>query len=201
MAERGRMAHRIAAAGLVLAALAAAGCGEFVRSQGRSPVQLVIRSLVAARGSSPNELQPTLRSDVLTNGSVFNDFGQVTLALVLKNPGVGATPNQPSPLNEVTITRYRVVYRRTDGRNTPGSDVPYPIDSAMTFTVPATGEVSAGFQIVRHSQKQEAPLAALAANNDIISTVAEVSFFGRDQAGNDVSAVGSIGIDFGNFAD
>jgi len=28
-----------------------------------------------------------------------------------------------------------------------------------------------------------------------------VTFYGRDQAGNDVSATGSIGIVFGNFAD
>jgi hypothetical protein len=35
----------------------------------------------------------------------------------------------------------------------------------------------------------------------MISTIADVTFYGRDQAGNDVSATGSIGIDFGNFGD
>jgi hypothetical protein len=68
-------------------------------------------------------------------------------------------------------------------------------------TVPATGNAEAAFEIVRHSAKEEAPLAALRFNDDIISTIAEVTFYGRDQAGNEVSASASIGINFGNFAD
>ena len=94
-----------------------------------------------------------------------------------------------------------MLYRRADGRNTPGIDVPFPFDSGATFTVPATGSVTAGFQLVRHSAKQEAPLSTLAFNPDVIATLAEVTFFGRDQAGNDISATGTIGVDFGNFAD
>ena len=35
-----------------------------------------------------------------------------------------STTTQPSLNNEVTINRYRVVYRRSDGRNAPGVDVP-----------------------------------------------------------------------------
>ena len=100
----------------------------------------------------------------------------------------------------MTISRYRVVYRRTDGHNTPGVDVPFPFDSAITFTVTADGG-STGFNLVRHSAKQEAPLASLAFNPDLINTIADVTFYGQDQAGNDVSATGSIGIDFGNFGD
>jgi hypothetical protein len=100
----------------------------------------------------------------------------------------------------VTITRYRVVYRRADGRNTPGVDVPFPFDSGMTVTVGGDG-ASAGFEIVRSSAKREAPLRALATNPESISTIAEVTFYGQDQAGNDVSATGTIGINFANFAD
>ena len=44
-------------------------------------------------------------------------------------------------------------------------------------------------------------MASLAFNPDVISTIAEVTFYGRDQAGNDVSATGSMGVDFGNFGD
>jgi hypothetical protein len=104
-------------------------------------------------------------------------------------------------LNQVTVNRYRVQYRRADGHNVPGVDVPYDFDSAFTVTVPATGNAEAAFEIVRHSAKEEAPLAALRFNDDIISTIAEVTFYGRDQAGNEVSASASIGINFGNFAD
>jgi hypothetical protein len=123
------------------------------------------------------------------------------MSLILKDPGQPGTATTPSAINQVTITRYRVMYRRADGRNTPGIDVPFPFDSAVTFTVPAQGSVTAGFQLVRQTAKQEAPLATLAFNPDVIATLAEVTFFGRDQAGNDISATGMIGVDFGNFAD
>lgn len=203
----------------ILACLAAAGastlatgCGDVVR-QGRAPVQLVITSLQAASGADPEQFGGTLLSDVQTiversvGGeeqqvpTIFNDLGSVTMALILKDPGQPGTAPTPTSINQVTITRYRVVYRRADGRNTPGIDVPFPFDSGVTFTVPAQGTVTAGFQIVRHTAKQEAPLSALVANPDTIATLAEVTFFGTDQAGNEISATGSIGIDFGNFAD
>jgi hypothetical protein len=102
-------------------------------------------------------------------------------------------------LNAVTITRYRVEYRRSDGRNAQGTDIPYAFDSGLTVTI--DGSKSATFQIVRHTAKAEAPLKALAINGEIISTIAYVTFYGHDQAGNDVSASASMGIDFGNFAD
>ena len=178
-----------------LAAMAA-GCGEYVRNQGRAPAQLVITELLAAAGED-GETGNTLLSDVITKGSVFNDNGSVAMRLIMKNPDASASP---SPLNTVTINRYRVEYQRADGRNEPGRDVPHGFDSAVTFTVTESGG-SAGFQLVRHAAKQEAPLAALAANGSLISTIATVSFYGRDQAGNEVSVSGNIGIDFGNFAD
>jgi hypothetical protein len=205
------MQRTVIALAVVTGAMSAA-CGDVVR-QGRGPVQLVIQSLEAASGAQPNDMGGTLNSDVVTlveqtvNGqqtdvpTTFNDIAEVTMALILKDPGQPGAPAAPTSINQVTITRYRVVYRRTDGRNTPGVDVPFPFDSGVTFTVPAEGTVTAGFQIVRHTAKHEAPLAALVFNPDIISTIAEVTFFGRDQAGNDISAAGSIGIDFGNFGD
>jgi hypothetical protein len=196
-------------AGLTLAAV---GCGDMA-TDSRSPVQLTLLSLQAASGSSPDEFGSTLHSDVITNvqqtiggqqvsvPTIFGDNGSASFAIVLKNPGNDPeNPAAPGPLNAVTITRYRVVYRRTDGRNTPGVDVPFPFDSAATVTVTVDGG-STGFQLVRTSAKQEAPLTGLANNPDIISTIADVTFFGRDQAGNDVSVTGSIGVDFGNFGD
>jgi len=197
---------------IVVAAGVSAGCGDMA-TQGRSPVQLMMLSLLASSGAQPDEQGATLQSDVITNvpqtingqqvsvATVFNDHGSATFALVLKDPGNIESPTTPSALNQVTITRYRVTYRRTDGRNTPGVDVPYPFDSAVTLSVTTEGNSSTAFQIVRHVAKQEAPLKALANNPDIISTIAEVTFYGQDQAGNEISAAGSIGIDFGNFGD
>ncbi|MGH9255448.1 MAG: hypothetical protein ACRD3C_12885, partial [Vicinamibacterales bacterium] len=107
----------------------------------------------------------------------------------------------PTPVNSVTIMRYRVTFRRADGRNTPGVDVPYPFDSAGTFTVPPLGFATQSFELIRHVAKGEAPLGALVFNPVVISTIAEVTFFGRDQAGNDLSVTGTIGVQFGDFAD
>lgn len=197
------------AAGLGALAMSAAmaGCGgEFVRDS-QSPVRLVVSNL-------ESKDQNTLLSDVnrmVTSPapcsttspcpSVFNDMATVELTLVLRDPGSPVSPNTPSLLNQVTINRYRVKFRRADGHNVPGVDVPYDFDSAFTMTVPANGVREGTFQIVRHSAKEEAPLRSLRFSNDIISTMAEVTFFGRDQAGNEISATSFMGVDFGDFAD
>lgn len=178
-----------------------AGCGDVVR-QDRSPVTLVIESLAGASGASPDDIQfsGTLQSDVLTlvDGfpTLFSDPGQVTMRFVMKD-----VLTAPSAVNGVTINRYRVTFRRSDGRNTPGVDVPYPFDSAVTFTIAPNTVVTHSFELVRHVAKQEAPLAALSTSPVVISTVADVTFYGSDLVGNEVSASGSLGIQFGNFAD
>jgi len=200
-------------AALTLLVAASSGCGDLVR-EGRSPSQVVIQLLEGASGADPDEMGNPLLSDVETFvtepapcttttpcRTFFNDLGEVTMSLVLKDQGQSGAPSTPSPINQITFSRYRVTYRRTDGRNTAGVDVPAPIDSAVTFTVPTDGTVTASFELVRNIAKREAPLLALINNGNIISAVADVSFFGRDQAGNDVTATGSIGVNFGNFAD
>ena len=184
----------------VYAAVVTAGCGDVVR-QDRSPVTLVIEFLGAASGAaSASTFSGTLQSDVVTvkNGvsTIFSDSGQVRMRFTMKD-----VLTTPSALNAVTINRYRVTFRRSDGRNTPGVDVPYPFDSAVTFTIAPGGVVTQGFELIRHVAKEEAPLMALASSPVIISTVADVTFFGHDQAGNELSVTGSIGVQFGNFAD
>jgi hypothetical protein len=192
--------------------VATTACGEFVR-ESRSPSQLVMVALQAASGAEPDRFGGTLRSDVVTAveqtvggqqvtvDTVFNDIGQAEIGLLLRDPGQLGTTSSPTLINQVTITRYRVTYRRSDGRNAPGVDVPYAFDGAVTFTVPIDGTATAGFDIVRHSAKREAPLVGLRTGETFISTIADVTFYGRDQAGNTVSVTGSISITFGNFAD
>jgi hypothetical protein len=193
-------------------AVSSASCGEFVRNQGRSPAQVVIQSLTGARGNTPGDLASPLVSDVVTIATtpdpctvaapcttIYGDVGSVTMSLILKDPGQAGLESTPSSLNAVTITRYRVDYRRADGRNVVGVDVPYPIDSAVTFTIPSQGNVTAGFELVRNNAKAEAPLRELRGGGAVISTIADVTFYGRDQAGNDVTATGSIGVNFGDF--
>jgi hypothetical protein len=195
------------------AAIAATSCGDVVRS-GRAPVFLVIDSLAAAKGDDDQKFSSFLLSDVITNvttpapctsdspcPTIFNDPGQAVLRLTPKDIGPVGTPSAPSANNEVTITRVHIKYRRADGRNVQGVDVPYEFDAAATATVPASGTVTMGFQLVRHTAKEESPLVQLKSNGVIITTLAEVTLYGRDRVGNDISATGTIEIDFGNFGD
>ena len=194
-------------------AVLASGCGDVARL-GRSPVQVTTILLQAAPGSNPSQFGNPLLSDVETLlttpapctpqapcATFFNDLGQITMALLLKNPGSVASPNAPSLLNQVTFTRYRVEYTRTDGRNVQGVDVPFAFDSAVTFTVSAGGTSTNGFELVRNIAKREAPLLALRTSGVIISTIAEVTFYGKDQTGSEVTASGRMAVNFGNFAD
>jgi hypothetical protein len=193
---------RIRRAGAAVLLLGSISCGDLSR-QGSSPAYLLVDILEAASGAEPATFGADLRSDVVTVvddvPSTFNDVARVQFSLGMKDPGAPGTPNTPTSANFITINRYRVTYIRTDGRNTPGVDVPYGFDSAFTLTV--ADSATAGFTIVRHQAKQEAPLAALRVNPILISTIAEVTFYGQDQTGRAVTAVARIGISFGNFGD
>ena len=52
-----------------------------------------------------------------TGGASFDDRGQATLQLALKDPG-GAGAD--ADVNAITITQYHVEYIRSDGRNVAG---------------------------------------------------------------------------------
>ena len=210
--------HRIAALLLAAAALVTSACGEVART-GRSPAYLQIERLEGASGATPEEFGTTGSSDVLTlveqdiNGqkvrvpTIYGDIGRVTFRIGLKDPGPTGAPTTPSSLNAVTITRYRIVYRRADGRNTQGVDVPYAFDGAFTITVPPSGTAGAGFDLVRIAAKREPPLANLRDTSSapggaqFIATIAEITFYGKDQTGNDVSATGSMSVSFADFGD
>src|SRR5690242_20641753 len=102
----------------ILVGLCAAGlssCGGGALSQGRSPAYLVIDSLAAASGAEPGKFGSVLASDVVTNvkqqvdgkevhvPTVFEDPGQVTAHLNLKNIGTVDSPTAPTSNNAITI--------------------------------------------------------------------------------------------------
>jgi hypothetical protein len=200
---------------IAVAALVAAtsSCGDVIR-QGRSPVYLVIDSLQAAQGNHISQFGNGLSSDVLTFvtspapctdtspcPTVFGDVGQVVLRTSLKDIGTNLIQNAPTSNNDVTITRYHVSFRRADGRNTPGVDVPYGFDGVTTGTIAAGGTLSMGFVLVRNIAKQESPLVQLISSPNVISAIADITFYGHDQVGNQVNQTGSIDVAFANFGD
>lgn len=198
-----------------LAALIAGtvSCGDVVR-QGSSPVFLVIDQLTAIRGGlSGATPSSTLISDVITNvitpapcsadspcPTIFGDSGSVILRAPLKDPGATAALS-PTTNNEVTINRVHVAYSRADGRNTPGVDVPFGFDNAITGTIPAGGNLTIGFELVRNVAKQESPLVQLKTSSNIVSVIATLTFYGVDRVGNAIQTTGQITIEFGNFGD
>jgi hypothetical protein len=173
----------------------------------KAPVILVIDSLQGAPGASPSTFTAFLVSDVqnmVTSGGTctvavpcptsFNDVGQAAMRIVPKDV---TNPTAPSTNNAVTINRYHVSYTRADGRNTQGVDVPYAFDGVVTTTISTAGTV--GFELVRTVAKREPPLAQLISNPQVITMFAQVTFYGRDLVGNDVSVTGNIQINFGDF--
>ncbi len=129
--------------------------------------------------------------------TVYEDLGQVKLRMALKDGGNGTAVASPTAVNSVTVTRYHVDFKRSDGRNTPGVDVPTGFDGAATGTIGSDGSVLT-FVLVRAQAKLESPLKALRNGGGaiVISTMAEVTFYGTDQNGNTVSVTG---IDLGEL--
>ena len=176
---------------LAVVVMATTSCSQAVL-EGDSSSYLVMTSLT---GGSDNT--STVESDVVSDaGGIVQDSGQATLSLQMKDVGGPG----PSPVNSITITQYRVDYIRSDGRNTQGVDVPFGFSSGVTATVAGTSTVT--FTLVRAQAKHEAPLKALAGHGAAqhISTIARVTFYGRDQTGREVSVTGNIEVSFADWA-
>ena len=190
--------------------LASASCADMART-GSGPAYLIMENVAASRAGGTT-FTSNLLSDVQTlvdvtvggvtvkRPTIFNDLGRATIRAELKNT---ITPTTPTALSSITVNRYRVRFRRTDGRNTEGVDVPYGFDGGTTATIPVGSAVQVSFDLVRHQAKLERPLIALAGGGGLIfiSAIAEVTFYGHDQAGNEVSITGSIDVQFGDFGD
>jgi hypothetical protein len=166
----------------------------------------VVDLVEAASGADPGAMGGFLLSDVQTivdgTPTIFNDVARATMHLLPKDAGNGTNALAPTAWNAVTINRYRITYTRADGRNTPGVDVPFPVDGAVTVTLSPSPTV-VSFEIVRHQQKLEQPLRSLAGfgGRVFISTIAEITFYGVDQVGNAAQAKATINVSFGDYAD
>lgn len=198
---------------VVLASLlGSVSCNAALR-EGRASTFLIIEQLAAASGADRTTFSNVLQSDVVTNvtstsggqqtlvPTVFEDVAQVIMRLGFNDPGTPGNPSSPTSANYITVTGYRVEFIRSDGRNRPGVDVPHPFDGGVTFSVLDIG--SATFTLVRAQAKLEAPLLALRGGGGAlaISTIAQITFFGHDQTGAAVSAVGRISVNFSDWGD
>jgi hypothetical protein len=197
---------------LVVAAgvLSGASCSDMART-GTGPAFLIMENVTAARGGG-TDFTSNLLSDVLTivnvtvggatvpTPTIFNDLGQASIRAEMKNQ---LATTSPTPVNSITLNRYRVRFRRTDGQNREGIDIPYGFDGGTTANIQVGVATTINFDLVRHQTKTEPPLRNLINGGGLrfISVIAEVTFYGADQAGNEVSVTGSIDVQFGDFGD
>jgi len=187
-------------------------CGGDLMRTGRSAVFLTVDNMQAASGGTAGSASSFLLSDVqvlvdqTVNGvtikvpTVFND----TLTATIRSNEKNQNPDSLlTIINAVTLTRYHVDFRRTDGRNTPGVDVPFGFDGGLGVTIQPGATANVVIELVRHQAKLEPPLKNLAGvgGQGFISTIAEVTFYGRDQNGNEVAVTGRIDVQFGDFGD
>lgn len=169
---------------------------NMLENKTRSASVLIIQSLVGV-GRGGAEDSTALDSDVIINPPsgkcyyVIGDIAKVTFTAKMLSPN-----RTPTFYNDIRVTRYRVRYIRTDGRNVEGVDVPYSYEGAMDVLVPVNGTASWSFDIVRTTAKLEPPLINLRGTNNAIEAIAIVDFYGEDIAGNNVTAQGKITIHF-----
>jgi hypothetical protein len=184
---------------LVLTAFLALYSCNPVEDDSRSASILRVENILGTdvEGKSGNFLQ----SDVLMSaGSVRADTATATLRTGTLDPDPLLGTSQ---YNDVVVTRYLVSYSRTDGRNTPGVDVPYPFEGSLSTVIRAGATASISFVIVREAAKLEQPLIRLVevTEEQVLTCTAKVEFYGHDMVNKTVKATGYLTIYFANYAD
>ncbi len=147
-----------------------------------------------------------LNSDVIKINSdtrasyVTADVAKATLRAALLDPAplMGA-----SIYNDILVTRYVVNYTRSDGKNTPGVDVPYSIEGSLSALVRIDQTTDVSFIVVRETAKLEPPLVNLAIGraDGVIVATAKIDFYGEDMTKRKVKATGYLTIEFANYID
>jgi hypothetical protein len=185
-------------------AVAMAGCTpQWARDSGNADVTLMMASVLGQAGGSEEQGTTQLLSDVLREGSVFNDNAELTLRSFRKNPLLVGAFASVTGVNDILLERYVVRYYRADGRSQPGVDVPYDISGEMSGRILPDAELVTSIIVVRHQAKQEPPLRNIrgAGGQNIVTMFAEITVFGRTLAEKKVTASGRLEIVFADFAD
>ncbi len=151
--------------------------------------------------------------DVISSSNIIlEDTIAITLSAFLKAP-ISTDPTIVLPeFQNVNLERYEVTYTRTDG----GTAVPPGFTRGLSGTVRLTAIGSeeltqltlTGLVLVPSTIKAQPPISFLISpgsepvtNFTNIQVNARIQFFGRTIAGDPVTVVGNIGINFANFGD
>jgi hypothetical protein len=169
-----------------------------VENDTRSASQLVVEAVTGT--DSGGKTADFLQSDVVTNATIYADVAGATLRAETLDP---APLLGNSQFNDILVTRYTVSYSRTDGRNTPGVDVPYPFEGSLSALVKVGSTTAISFVVVREVAKLEPPLIGLVDGGAelVLQVTAKIDFYGHDMADREVKATGYLAIFFANYAD
>ena len=176
------------------------GCNNLENST-TSASKLIVESLTG-KDLAGEEGSTTIFSDVITEGSVFNDNGVAALTAVLLDPF--ACTGTCTYYQSILVDQVDIVYSRADGLNTPGVDVPYGFSQKVNMLVGIGEKISLPFVLIQHNAKLESPLVELVniGQEKILKLEAEVTFHGKDLGGHRVeSAKGHVSVWCSNFAD
>jgi hypothetical protein len=170
-----------------------------VDNDSRSASLLLIDNIlgVDADGTNANFLQ----SDVLlTNGSVRADTITATIRAETLDPDPLLGSSQ---YNDIVLTRYLVSFTRTDGRDVPGQDVPYPFEGSMSTVIKTGSTASVSLVLVREVAKLEPPLIGLVdlGAETVLTCTAKIDFYGHDMVNRTIKATGYLTVYFANYAD
>lgn len=187
---------------LIVLLLPSTGCNE-LENLTNSSSKLVLNGITG----EDSEGNPTtvILSDVILNGSVFNDNATANFTAVLLDP-TKTQKTDSTFYQDIIIDQIDVQFTRSDGLNIEGVDVPYSF-SQKTFLQIACGELAPtalSFILIQHNAKIESPLVELVnlGQEHILKLEARITFHGKDVAGNRIEpAVGSISVWCSNFAD
>ncbi len=170
-----------------------------IEDDSRSPSMLIIESIQGYDRDA--KAASYLDSDVIKfNNTVTADVGSATVRAETLDP---APLMGTSSFNDILVTRYTVSYSRTDGKNVPGVDVPYPFEGSLSALVKVGSTTTFSFIVVRAVAKLEQPLIKLADSRaeGVLQVTAKIDFYGQDMTNNKVKATGYLTIYFANYVD
>jgi hypothetical protein len=188
---------RLGGTAVLALCLALSGCGmapDYV-TEDASQVLFYVTSVNGGSVLDSEVRYGTLSDDGLL--FICEDEVPVAVGARLKNPRDATEPSVP---NAVQIKGYEVRYRRSDGRNEEGVDVPYRISGAISSGLDVGENTVVTIEVVRRQAKREPPLSNIEQSR-VLTVFAEVTLFGETISGDRVRASGSLQIDFADFAD
>ena len=191
---------KIASLTVVVAAVLFLSSCNPVENKSKSPSLLIVESIQGQdiSGKAASYLQSDVYKE--STSTVVADAAAATLRTETLDPAPLLGTSQYS---DIMVTRYTVSYSRTDGKNTPGVDVPYPFEGSLSALVKVGSTTSFSFIIVREVAKLEPPLVRLADGRaeGVLQVTANIEFYGHDMTNKEVKATGSLAIFFAQYAD